>query len=113
MKVETYTLTASNGRKIRTATRVIFDNGHTVHFMERLTKAEAIKSVYPALVIERDGASAEYETAERAGATFAKLGPLAEAVNVLHDAISEYEAAGRYVGSDKGDYNDRTSRWHY
>jgi hypothetical protein len=43
MKAETYTLTASNGRKIRTATQVVLSNGRVIRFTERLTKREAIK----------------------------------------------------------------------
>lgn len=40
--VESYNLVASNGRKIRTATKVTI-NGQTVRFMERMTKREAIR----------------------------------------------------------------------
>lgn len=42
-KVETYKLFASNGRYIRTATRVTFSTGRTVEFMERMSKREAIR----------------------------------------------------------------------
>ena len=42
-KVETYNLTAANGRRIRTATQVVYADGRTVRFMERLTKTEAIR----------------------------------------------------------------------
>ena len=41
MKIKTYTLRASNGRKIRKATMVEFENGATYHFVEKLTKAQA------------------------------------------------------------------------
>lgn len=40
--VTTYSLTASNGKHIRTATRVTY-RGQTVEFMERMSKREAIR----------------------------------------------------------------------
>lgn len=43
MTVEIYKLTASNGRHIRTATKVTFEDGITVRFMERMSKREAIR----------------------------------------------------------------------
>jgi hypothetical protein len=42
-KVETYTLTASNGRKIRQATRVVFADGQVVAFVERMSRREALR----------------------------------------------------------------------
>lgn len=42
MTVETYTLTASNGRKIRKATRVIFPDGRVIAFTERMSNKRAI-----------------------------------------------------------------------
>jgi hypothetical protein len=42
-EVTSYNLTASNGRHIRVATRVILSNGHTIDFMERMSKREAIR----------------------------------------------------------------------
>jgi hypothetical protein len=41
--VTTYNLTASNGRHIRKATKVTFDNGQEVKFTEKMTKGEAIE----------------------------------------------------------------------
>ena len=40
--VETYRLTAANGRHIRMATRVRFPDGEVVAFLERLGKRRAI-----------------------------------------------------------------------
>lgn len=45
MKVENYKLTASNGKHIRIATKVILDNGEEIRFIERLSKKEAIRQV--------------------------------------------------------------------
>jgi hypothetical protein len=42
-RAETYNLTASNGRHIRKATKVVFDSGHEVRFTERLSKREALR----------------------------------------------------------------------
>jgi hypothetical protein len=41
--VETYQLTASNGRPIRQATKVTCPDGKVIHFLEKLGKAQAIK----------------------------------------------------------------------
>ena len=41
--VSNYTLRASNGRIIRTATKVRFSDGVEVLFIERMGKAEAIR----------------------------------------------------------------------
>lgn len=41
--VETYNLTARNGRHIRKATRVRFSDGATVEFTELLPKGEALR----------------------------------------------------------------------
>ena len=41
--VETYNLTARNGRHIRKATRVRFSDGFTVDFTELLPKGEALR----------------------------------------------------------------------
>lgn len=43
MTVETYTLTASNGRHIRKATKVVFPSGYEIKFMERMGKREALR----------------------------------------------------------------------
>lgn len=43
-KIESYILKAPNGRKIRTATKVVFENGSEVKFIEKMTKKEAIKN---------------------------------------------------------------------
>lgn len=40
-EVFTYQLFAPNGKPVRMATGVRFSDGHTVRFMERLTKREA------------------------------------------------------------------------
>jgi hypothetical protein len=45
IRVETYTLTTSNGRHIRKATRVVFPSGHEVKFMEKMSKREALRQV--------------------------------------------------------------------
>lgn len=42
-KVESYNLTARNGRHIRVATRVVYPNGETVEFTERMSKREALR----------------------------------------------------------------------
>lgn len=62
---------------------------------------------------QRDALIAEYETRQANGATFEQLESLGDAINALHDAETDYELAQRYVGSDKGEWCDRTSRWHY
>jgi hypothetical protein len=41
--VETYQLTASNGRPIRQATKVTCPDGTVIRFIEKLSKAQAIK----------------------------------------------------------------------
>lgn len=43
MKVETYQMIASNGRPIRKATKVVFENGQEVRFTEKMTKQQAIE----------------------------------------------------------------------
>ena len=43
MKVETYKLTAGNGKHIRLATKVTRDDGTEIKFMEKLSKKEAIE----------------------------------------------------------------------
>ena len=43
-KVQSYNLTASNGRHIRVATMVILADGTEIRFMEKLTKAEALRA---------------------------------------------------------------------
>lgn len=43
LRVETYRLKTSDNNPIRMATRVIFPDGKTVRFLERLSKREAIK----------------------------------------------------------------------
>lgn len=42
VKVSDYQLTASNGRPIRKATKVTFENGEAVKFLEKLPKGQAI-----------------------------------------------------------------------
>lgn len=54
MTVETYTLIASNGRKIRKATKVTFADGYCVRFTELIGKREAIRQAV--IVRERDAA---------------------------------------------------------
>lgn len=41
--VSTYRLQASNGRHIRIATKVVFADGFTVRFIDRMPKGEAIR----------------------------------------------------------------------
>jgi hypothetical protein len=41
--VESYNLQASNGRHIRTATRVRFADGRVVSFTEKMSKREALR----------------------------------------------------------------------
>lgn len=43
MKVETYNLTASNGRHIRKATKVTRPDGTEIRFTEKMSKREAIR----------------------------------------------------------------------
>lgn len=43
MKIETYNLTAANGRHIRKATQVTIDNGKKIRLIERCTKKEILK----------------------------------------------------------------------
>jgi len=43
-KIENYNLKTSNGRHIRVATKVVFQNGHEIKFTEKMTKREAIKN---------------------------------------------------------------------
>ncbi len=43
-KVETYQLTAPNGRHIRIATRVILASGEAIAFTERMTKRDALRN---------------------------------------------------------------------
>jgi hypothetical protein len=45
MKVETYDLTAPNGRHIRKATQVRLPDGRVVRFIERVPRREAIRYV--------------------------------------------------------------------
>ena len=42
-KVQTYNLTANNGKHIRQATKVVFANGQEFAFTEKLSKKEALK----------------------------------------------------------------------
>ncbi len=41
--VNTYTLQTSTGRHIRKATEVIFEDGQSIRFTEKMSKAEAIR----------------------------------------------------------------------
>jgi hypothetical protein len=45
MQVETYDLTARNGRRIRKATQVRLSDGRVVRFIERVSRREAIRYV--------------------------------------------------------------------
>jgi hypothetical protein len=49
--VESYILQASNGRRIRTATKVVFADGREIRFIEKMSKRQALKSA--AFEIER------------------------------------------------------------
>jgi hypothetical protein len=42
-KVETYRLTASNGRHIRMATRVVLEDGQVINFTEKMSNRRAIQ----------------------------------------------------------------------
>jgi hypothetical protein len=42
-KVETYNLEAHNGKHIRKATRVVFEDGIVVKFIDKLSNKEAIR----------------------------------------------------------------------
>jgi hypothetical protein len=44
-EVTTYNLVASNGKRIRKATRVILENGQHVDFVDRMSKREAVQTV--------------------------------------------------------------------
>lgn len=44
-EVKNYSLFAANGRKIRTATMVVFVDGTELRFTERMSKREALKQV--------------------------------------------------------------------
>lgn len=46
-EVTTYQLTAKNGRPIRIATQVTFADGRVVRFIERISKAEALRQAAP------------------------------------------------------------------
>jgi hypothetical protein len=43
MTVSNYRMVASNGKAIRTATKVTFADGYVVRFTERMSKREAVK----------------------------------------------------------------------
>ncbi len=43
MEASSYNLKASNGRHVRIATMVTFDDGRIIRFTERLSKREAIR----------------------------------------------------------------------
>jgi predicted nucleic acid-binding protein len=43
-KVETYRLTAANGRHIRMATRVVLANGEVINFIDRMSKRDALRN---------------------------------------------------------------------
>jgi ribosomal protein S4E len=45
MQVTTYTLKTSNGRHVRTATKVVLTDGREIKFMERMSKREALRAV--------------------------------------------------------------------
>jgi len=44
MKVENYNLISSNGHHIRKATKVIFDDGEEIRFIDKVSKKEAIRN---------------------------------------------------------------------
>lgn len=46
MQVKNYTLTTSTGRKVRTATKVILDDGTVISFMEKMSRRKAIRSAF-------------------------------------------------------------------
>ncbi len=46
MKCEIYNLQTKDGKHIRKATKVVFDNGEEIKFTERLTNEEAKRQAY-------------------------------------------------------------------
>lgn len=96
------------------ATRMMILKAREIAKRDRITVDEALRLLaLDAAEQRRDAAIAEYETLQAAGANADTLTALGDALNALHDAISDLEQAGRFIGTDKGDWNDRTSRWHY
>jgi hypothetical protein len=55
-RVELYQLKTSSGRRIRKATKVVFEDGRTVHFTERMPKLKAIKQAR-AVISKNPGAT--------------------------------------------------------
>ena len=55
-EVRNYSLLAANGRKIRTATMVVFVDGTEVRFTERMSKREALRQATTQRPLERANA---------------------------------------------------------
>lgn len=96
------------------ATRMLLLKAREIAKRDRITEDAALTLLaLDAATRRRDEMIAQYNERQAAGATFAELEPLGDALNATHDAIYDLEQAQRFVGTDKGDWNDRTSRWHY
>jgi hypothetical protein len=48
-RIENYSLTASNGRHIRTATRIVFQDGRSILFTEKMSKRLALAQLQYAI----------------------------------------------------------------
>ena len=66
---------------------------------------------------QRDALIARYEAKQAAGATHRELEGLGDDINQLHDDIETAEQGIRYIETgphtDKGDYMQPWSQWHY
>lgn len=96
------------------ATRMLLLKAREIAKRDRITVDAALNLLaLDAATQRRDEMIAQYEAQQAAGATFEELETLGDAINATHDAIYDLEQAQRFVGDDKGDWGDRTSRWHY
>lgn len=50
MIISTYLMVTKEGKRIRKATKVSFENGKEIHFMDKLTKKEVVKQFTPELL---------------------------------------------------------------
>lgn len=46
MRVESYRLVAQSGRPVRTATRVVFEDGSRISFLDRVPKRQALMQAW-------------------------------------------------------------------
>jgi hypothetical protein len=102
--VDTYRLTAANGRHIRMATRVTFPDGEVVTFLERLGKRAAIAQAIEEVISRRgdfesigrqayrNGESAAPALNARVQAAIADLPVGAGAANIMRVFTRGYEA---------------------